>query len=93
MCVAGPEDSYDDPQSDPPRGDQVPPHRRGEYYESRSRDIDIIKLNGSIELAPILGSCPDVIVDIVETGKTLLENHPALWRPSWTSAPGSSAAR
>ncbi len=43
------------------------------YYASLSRDIDIIKLNGSIELAPILG-LSDVIVDIVETGKTLLEN-------------------
>lgn len=43
------------------------------YYAQRSVDIDIIKLNGSIELAPILG-LSDVIVDIVETGKTLLEN-------------------
>lgn len=43
------------------------------YYNSISREIDIIKLNGSIELAPILG-LSDVIVDIVETGKTLLEN-------------------
>ena len=43
------------------------------YYASRCRDIDIIHLNGSIELAPILGMS-DVIVDIVETGKTLLEN-------------------
>ena len=43
------------------------------YYRSKSVDIDIIKLNGSIELAPILG-LSDVIVDIVETGTTLLEN-------------------
>ena len=43
------------------------------YYSSMSREIDIIKLNGSIELAPILG-LSDVIVDIVETGKTLYEN-------------------
>ena len=43
------------------------------YYSSLSREIDIIKLNGSIELAPILGMS-DVIVDIVETGKTLYEN-------------------
>lgn len=43
------------------------------YYSSLCRDIDIIHLNGSIELAPILG-LSDVIVDIVETGKTLLEN-------------------
>lgn len=43
------------------------------YYASLGRDIDIIKLNGSIELAPILG-LSDVIVDIVETGTTLREN-------------------
>ena len=43
------------------------------YYAGKCRDIDIIHLNGSIELAPILG-LSDVIVDIVETGKTLLEN-------------------
>lgn len=43
------------------------------FYNSQSRDIDIIKLNGSIEIAPILG-LSDVIVDIVETGKTLYEN-------------------
>lgn len=43
------------------------------HYASVSRDIDIIKLNGSIELAPILG-LSDVIVDIVETGTTLKEN-------------------
>ena len=44
------------------------------YYSGKSRDIDIIKLNGSIELAPILG-LSDVIVDIVETGATLKENN------------------
>ncbi len=43
------------------------------YYASKCRDIDIIKLNGSIEIAPILG-LSDVIVDIVETGTTLKEN-------------------
>ena len=43
------------------------------YYSSICRDIDIIKLNGSVELAPIL-SLSDVIVDIVETGATLKEN-------------------
>lgn len=43
------------------------------YYSSIGRDIDIIHLNGSIELAPILG-LSDVIVDIVETGTTLKEN-------------------
>ena len=43
------------------------------YYASLGRDIDIIHLNGSIELAPIL-NLSDVIVDIVETGATLKEN-------------------
>ena len=44
-----------------------------EYYSAQGRDIDIIALNGSIELAPIL-NLSDVIVDIVETGTTLKEN-------------------
>lgn len=44
------------------------------YYASLGRDIDIIHLNGSIEIAPIL-SLSDVIVDIVETGTTLKENN------------------
>ena len=45
-----------------------------DYYSSIGRDIDIIHLNGSIEIAPILG-LSDVIVDIVETGTTLRENN------------------
>ena len=44
-----------------------------QYYASQGRVIDLIKLNGSIELAPLLG-LSDVIVDIVETGTTLKEN-------------------
>ncbi len=43
------------------------------FYAGKCREIDIIKLNGSIEIAPILG-LSDVIVDIVETGTTLKEN-------------------
>ena len=49
------------------------PHIARSFYADRSRDIDIVKLNGSIEIAPVLGMT-DVIVDIVETGKTLREN-------------------
>ncbi len=45
-----------------------------DYYAKIGKDIEIIKLNGSIELAPILG-LSDVIVDIVETGTTLRENN------------------
>ena len=44
------------------------------YYASIGREIDMIHLNGSIEIAPILG-LSDVIVDIVETGTTLRENN------------------
>ena len=46
----------------------------GDYYAGKGRDIDIVHLNGSIEIAPILG-LTDVIVDIVETGTTLKENN------------------
>lgn len=49
------------------------PNIAAAYYNEKCRDIDIIKLNGSIEIAPILG-LSDVIVDIVETGTTLKEN-------------------
>jgi len=72
MCVAGPKDFRDDP-SQTLRVATKFAHIARRYYASQSRQIDIIKLNGSIELAPILG-LSDVIVDIVETGKTLLEN-------------------
>jgi ATP phosphoribosyltransferase len=44
------------------------------YYAEQGREIDVIHLNGSIELAPIL-ALSDVIVDIVETGSTLKENN------------------
>ena len=44
-----------------------------EYYNAQGREIDVIKLSGSIELAPLLG-LSDVIVDIIETGNTIREN-------------------
>ena len=44
------------------------------YFDSINRDVELIKLNGSIEIAPILG-LSDVIMDIVETGTTLKENN------------------
>ncbi len=50
------------------------PHIAQEYYAGLGRDIDIIQLRGSLELAPVLG-LSDVIVDIVETGTTLRENN------------------
>ena len=44
-----------------------------EYFQKRGMDVEIIKIDGSVELAPILGLC-DGIVDIMETGSTLREN-------------------
>ncbi len=72
MCVAGKKDFFDRPGQTLRVATKFP-RIAADYYASRSRDIDIIKLNGSIEIAPLLG-LSDVIVDIVETGKTLLEN-------------------
>ena len=72
MCVAAPRDFRDRPDRVLRVATKFPRIAAG-YYASLSREIDIIRLNGSIEIAPILG-LSDVIVDIVETGKTLLEN-------------------
>ena len=72
MAVAGPKSFREKPGS-PLRIATKFPHIAAKYYAGLGRDIDIIKLNGSIEIAPILG-LSDVIVDIVETGKTLKEN-------------------
>ena len=76
MCVAGPK-SYRDDLSRTLRVATKFSNIASHYYSSLGRDIDIIPLNGSIELAPILG-LSDVIVDIVETGTTLKENELAV---------------
>ena len=73
MCVAGPKDFVDDPSRTLRVATKFVSIAK-DYYAAQGRDIDIIKLNGSIELAPILG-LSDVIVDIVETGTTLKENN------------------
>ena len=49
------------------------PHIAKDYFDSLNQNVTIIKLNGSVELAPIVG-LSDVIVDIVESGRTLKEN-------------------
>ena len=72
MCVAGKKDFVDDPLKTLTVATKFSKIAR-EYYLKKGRDIDIIHLNGSIEIAPILG-LSDVIVDIVETGTTLKEN-------------------
>lgn len=73
MCVAALGDFKDD-LSAPLRVATKFVHTAEKYYCEMGRDIEVIKLNGSIELAPVLG-ISDVIVDIVETGTTLKENN------------------
>lgn len=73
LAVAAKKDFYDDGQRTLKVATKFV-NATKRYYASKSREIDVIRLNGSIELAPILG-LSDVIVDIVETGTTLKENH------------------
>lgn len=78
MCVAAKKDWRDDP-SKPIRVATKFVNTAEKYFMSEGRDIELIKLNGSIELAPVLG-ISDVIVDIVETGTTLKENDLAVFK-------------
>ncbi len=73
MCVAAPNDYVEDFDR-PLRVATKFVNIAKDYYISLNREIEIIKLNGSIEIAPLLG-LTDVIVDIVESGKTLKENN------------------
>ena len=73
MCVAAPND-YAEDFDRPLRVATKFVNIAKNYYISLNREIEIIKLNGSIEIAPLLG-LTDVIVDIVESGKTLKENN------------------
>lgn len=73
MAVAAKKDFHDNPQKTLRVATKFTNIAKN-YYASIGRDIDIIHLNGSIEIAPILG-LSDVIVDIVETGTTLKENN------------------
>ena len=72
MAVAAPEGFRDDREQTLRVATKFP-NIAGDYYAAKARDVELIRLNGSIEIAPILG-LSDVIVDIVETGKTLKEN-------------------
>jgi len=72
MAVAAKKDFYDDAKKTLRVATKFSNIAKN-YYASIGREIDIIHLNGSIEIAPILG-LSDVIVDIVETGTTLKEN-------------------
>lgn len=75
MCVAGPESARELLQ----HGERIrvaskyPAIAKDYFYNKKHQTVEIIKLNGSVELAPIVG-LSEVIVDIVETGSTLREN-------------------
>lgn len=72
MCVAAKEDYVEDTGRATVVATKFPRVAR-DYFMATNREIEIIKLYGSIELAPLLGMS-DVIVDLVETGTTLKEN-------------------
>ncbi len=72
MAVAAKKDFYDDGRNTLKVATKFVNVAKA-FYRGKGREIDIIRLNGSIEIAPILG-LSDVIVDIVETGTTLKEN-------------------
>ena len=75
MCVAGPEEAAAllNGQEQIRVATKYPKIARDYFTERKNQTVEIIKLNGSIELAPIVGLA-EVIVDIVETGSTLKEN-------------------
>jgi len=75
MCVCGPESSHDLilHQEQIRVATKYPNIARDYFYNKKHQTVEIIKLNGSVELAPIVG-LSEVIVDIVETGNTLREN-------------------
>ena len=75
MCVCGPVELKGklDGISELKVASKYPAVAKHYFHDIKEHTIDIIKLNGSVELAPLVG-LSDVIVDIVETGKTLKEN-------------------
>ena len=72
LCVCGHGDSLEKAGGILRVGTKYP-HVTKEYFGARGKTVDIIKLSGSVELAPVMG-LSDIIVDIVESGKTLEAN-------------------
>ena len=75
MCVAGPEQLKGKLDTIPNKrvGTKYPNITRAYFEGVKKESVEIIKLNGSVELAPLIG-LSEVIVDIVESGRTLYEN-------------------
>lgn len=80
MCVAGPAEQKSTWGALPHKRVATKYPNIADHYfsENRHESVEIIKLNGSIELAPLIG-LSDVIIDIVESGKTLKANHLAIF--------------
>jgi ATP phosphoribosyltransferase len=75
MCVAGPASARELLQKNEiiRVASKYPKIAKDYFYNKKHQTVEIVKLNGSVELAPIVG-LSEVIVDIVETGSTLKEN-------------------
>lgn len=75
MCVCGPESAREVLENNQliRVATKYPNIAKDYFFNRKHQTVDLIKLNGSIELAPIVG-LSEVIVDIVETGSTLKEN-------------------
>lgn len=75
MCVCGPKELKGKLDTIPNKrvSTKYPNITRAYFEDDKRESVEIIKLHGSIELAPLIG-LSDVIVDIVETGRTLIEN-------------------
>ena len=75
MCVCGPKEAKEklESQEQIRVATKYPDIAKDYFYNRKQQTVEIIKLNGSIELAPLVG-LSEVIVDIVETGSTLREN-------------------
>ena len=73
LVVARPASAQPDPRSSSLRVATKYPRITAAHFLERGVSVEVVRLSGSVELAPVLGLC-DCIVDIVETGRTLLEN-------------------
>ena len=81
ICICGPKAKADTWESIVPKrvGTKYPLITQSYFQDLRRERVEIIKLNGSVELAPLTGLA-DMIVDIVESGRTLEENGLCVWK-------------
>ena len=91
MCVCGPQDAKEllEHREVIRVATKYPKIAKDYFYNKKHQTVEIIKMNGSIELAPIVG-LSEVIVDIVETGSTLKENGLTDWKDPKSFGGGNS---